>query len=92
MIRGAYLWKEICVSKLIGLAIYLEGNLRFLFCCTLYLRAIFQVQAPCGAYIWRDDLMEEFLRYWVGGLVFGGACTWRGLSSEFYGMRRKKNH
>ena len=21
-----------------------------------------------------------------GGLVFGGACTWRGLFSEFYGI------
>ena len=25
---------------------------------TLYLRAIFQVQAPGGAYIWRGDLTE----------------------------------
>ena len=27
-----------------------------------------------------------FLRYWIGGLIFGGAYTWRGLFSEFYGI------
>ena len=32
----------------------------------------FQVQAPLGAYIWRDDL-TDFLRYQFGGLIFGGA-------------------
>ena len=26
-----------------------------------------------------------FLRYDFGGLIFGGAYTWRGLFSEFYG-------
>ena len=48
---GAYLRREICVSKLIGLALYLEVNLLFLLCFTLYSRVIFQVQAPGGAYI-----------------------------------------
>ena len=33
----------------------------------------FQVQAPGGAYIWRGDLTEGFLRYDFGGLIFGGA-------------------
>ena len=32
----------------------------------------FQVQAPGGAYIWRGDLTEGFLRYRFGGLTFGG--------------------
>ena len=45
----------------------------------------FQVQAPQGAYIRRGDLTEDFLRYHFGGLIFGGAHTWRGLFSEFYG-------
>ena len=45
---GAYLRREICVSKSIGLALWLEVNLPFLPCFTLYLRAIFQVQAPGG--------------------------------------------
>ena len=31
------------------------------------------------------DLTEGFLRYEFGGLIFGGAYTWRGLFSEFYG-------
>ena len=45
----------------------------------------FQVQAR-GAYIRRCDLTEGFLRYEFGGLIFGGAYTWRGLLfSEFYG-------
>ena len=33
----------------------------------------FQVQAPRGAYIWRGDLTEGFLRYEFRGLVHGGA-------------------
>ena len=45
---GAYLQREICVSKSNGLAFYLGVNLPFLLCFTLYLRAIFQVQAPGG--------------------------------------------
>ena len=48
---GAYLRREICVSKSIGLS------------------------------------FSGFLRYDFGGLIFGGAYTWRGLFSEFYGMR-----
>ena len=43
----------------------------------------FQVQAPGGAYIWRRDLTEGFLCYEFGGLVFGGAYTWRG---PFFGI------
>ena len=60
-------------------------NLPFLLCFTLYLRAIFQVQAP-GTYIWRGDLTEGFLRYRFGGLILRGAYTWRGLFAEFYGI------
>ena len=41
--------------------------------------------------IWRGDLTEGSLRYRFGGfylegLIPGGAYTWRGLFSEFYGM------
>ena len=35
-------------QKSMGLALQLEGSLPFLLCFTLYLRAIFQVQAPGG--------------------------------------------
>ena len=48
---GAYLQREICVSKSIGLVLQLEVNLPFLLCFTLYLRSIFQVQAPGGLYL-----------------------------------------
>ena len=49
----------------------------------------FPSTSPRGAYIWRGDLTEGFLRYRFGGLIFGGAYTWRGLFSEFYGISRK---
>ena len=39
-----------------------------------------------GAYIWRGNLTEGFLCYRFGGLIFGGAYTWRGLFSEFYSI------
>ena len=45
----------------------------------------FPSTSPLGGYIWRGDLTEGFLRYRFGGLIFGGAYTWRGLFSEFYG-------
>ena len=84
-----------------GLTLYTE-NLRFkidwasliggrkftvfaLICFTLYLRAISKYKPP-GAYIWRGDLTEGFLRYEFGGVIFGGAYTWRGLFLEFYGI------
>ena len=46
----------------------------------------FPSTSPRGAYIWRGDLTEGFLHYWIGGLIFGGAYTRRGLFSEFYGI------
>ena len=46
----------------------------------------FPSTSPRGAYIWRGDLMEGFLRYRFGVLIFGGAYTWRGLFSKFYSM------
>ena len=81
--RGAYLRRDICVSKSIGLALQLDANLPFLLCFTLYLRAI---SRPQGAYIQRGNLTEGFQRYRFGGLIFGGAYTSRGLFSEFYGI------
>ena len=33
----------------------------------------FPSSSPRGAYIWRGDLTEGFLRYEFGGLIFGGA-------------------
>ena len=58
-------------------------TLHFLLWFILNLRVIFKYKLV-GAYIWRGDLMEGFLFYEFGGLKFGGACTCRGLFSEFY--------
>ena len=33
----------------------------------------FPSTSPQGAYIWRGNLTEGFLRYRFGGLIFGGA-------------------
>ena len=78
---GAYLRKEICVSKSIGLTLQLEVNLPFLLCFTLYLRAVFQVQAPGGLYL------EGFfaLRVWGAYIWRRLYIKWRGLFSGFYG-------
>ena len=84
---GAYLRREICVSKSIELALQLEVNLLFLLCVTLYLRAILQVQAHGGRrglYLGEGDLTEGFLRNRFGRFIFGGAYTLRGLFLEFY--------
>ena len=74
-----------------------EGNLRFkigivgskfpVFALFYFLfEGSFSSTSPRGAYIWRGDLTEGFLRYLFGGLKFGGAYTWRGFFSEFYGI------
>ena len=67
-------WARLMVGrKFTAFALFLfEGN--------------FQVQAPRGFYIWRGYLMEGFLRYQFGGLIFAGAYPWRGLFLEFYGI------
>ena len=46
----------------------------------------FPSTSPRGAYIWRGDLTEGFLRYRLGGLIFGGAYTWMCLFLQFYGI------
>ena len=82
--RGACLRGEICVSQSIGLALWLEVNIPF-WLVYFVLEGNFPSTSPRGAYIWRGDLTEGFLCYRFGGLIFGGAYTWRGLFSEFYG-------
>ena len=69
---GAYLRREICISKSTGLALQLGVNLPSLLCFTLYSRAIFQVQVPRGLYL--EGLFNGgcfTLPVW--GLIFGGA-------------------
>ena len=71
---GAYLRREICVSKSIGLACSGKEIYHFCFVLLLYSRANSKYKPPRGAYIWRGDLTEGFLRYDFGGLIilFGG--------------------
>ena len=44
----------------------------------LYFKVISKYKPP-GAYIRRGDLAKGFSNYEFGGLVFGGAYTWKGL-------------
>ena len=67
--EGAYLRREIFVSKSIEPTLIVGSNLLFLLSFTLYLEGRFN---------------GGFLRYRFGGLIFGGAYTWRGLLSKFY--------
>ena len=77
---GAYLQREICVSKSIELALYLEVNLPFWLCFTLYLRAISKYKPLGGLYLeGRFNGGFFVLRVWW-------AYFWRGLFSEFYGI------
>ena len=91
---GAYIRRGLCT----------EGNLRFkMNWASLILGRKFTVffvlfciwgqfpstSPPGGSYIWRGDLTDGFLRYECGGLIFGGAYTWRGLFSVFYGIYLK---
>ena len=82
MFGGAYVRREICVSKSIWQAFSLEGNLPvFLF--YFVFEGNFQVQAPppLGGGLYLEGRFNGgffALRFW-------GACTWRGLFSEFYG-------
>ena len=45
----------------------------------------FPSTSPRGAYIWRGDLTEGFLRYRFGGLIHGGAYFWN--FTVFYANR-----
>ena len=86
----AYIQRGLCRKgnlhlKSIGLALFLVGILPFFF-VLFCIWGQFSKYKPRGAYIWRGDLTEGFLRYRFGGLIFGGAYTWRGLFSEFNGI------
>ena len=75
---GAYVRREICVSKLIGLAC--SGKEITIFALFYFVfEGKFQVQAP-GGLISGGRFNGGFfaLRFW-------GAYIWRGIFSEFYG-------
>ena len=70
---GAYLRKEICVSK-IDWATLIVGS-RFTIFALFYFvfESNFPGTSPQGAYNWWGDLTEGFLLYRIGGPLFGGA-------------------
>ena len=59
--------------KLIGLTLQMEGNLPFLLCFTLYLRAISKYKPPGGLY------MEGRFNGRFFALQVWGAYIWKGL-------------
>ena len=64
-----------------------SGKEIYRFCFVLLcIRGHFPSTSPRGAYIRRSYFTEGFLCYEFRGLIFGGAYTWRGLFSEFYGI------
>ena len=70
----------------------IAGNESTIFALFYYIfEGNFPSSSPRGAYIWRGDLTDCVLLYRFGGLIFGGAYTWRGLFSEFYGIYLPKN-
>ena len=87
---GAYVRREIYVTKSVGLPC--SGKEIYHFCFVLLcIRGQIPSTSPPGAYIRRGNLTEGFLRYDFGGLIFGGAYTWRGLFSEFYGISLQRD-
>ena len=61
----------------------IAGNKSTIFALFYYIfEGNFPSSSPQGAYIWRGDLTEGFLRYVFGGLIFGGAYTWGGVLGD----------
>ena len=84
----AYVRREICISKLIGLAC--SGKEIYHFCFVLLcIRGQIPSTSPPGGLYSQGQFNRGFfaLRFW--GLIFGETYTRRGLFSEFYDMVRK---
>ena len=68
------IYGEICVSKSIGLAIIVGSKFTIFVLFYLVFDDNFPSTSPQGAYIWRGDLTEGFLRYrrglYMEGLIF----------------------
>ena len=79
----------------------MEGNLRLKIDCVslivgskctvfalfyLVFEGNFPITSPGWGLFLEGRFNGEFLLYRFGGLIFGGAYTWKGLFSEFYGM------
>ena len=76
---GAYLWREICISKSVGLASLIVGKKFTIFALFYFVfEGNFQVNKPPGVGGWaciciRGDIMGGVLHYEFGELIFGGA-------------------
>ena len=76
---GAYVRREICVSKPIGLALFLEGNLPFFFVLFCIWGQFFQVQAPRGdIYLEGRFSGGVFCVTSLGGIYLEGLIHWHG--------------
>ena len=80
----AYVQREICIIKSVGLACSGKAIYHFCFVLLCTRGQILSTSPPGGLYS-KGRFKGGFLRYDLGGLIFGGAYTWRGLFSEFYG-------
>ena len=70
---GAYLRRETLRFK-IDWASLIVGSKFIVFALFYFVpEGNFPSTSPWGAYVWRGYLMECFLRYPFGGLIFGGA-------------------
>ena len=86
---GAYVWREICIIKSVGLDC--SGEEIYHFCFVLHcIRGQIPSTSPPGGLYSEGRFNGGFLRHNFGGLIFGGAYTWRGLFSEFYGITVRK--
>ena len=63
-----------------------EEIYHFCFVFTLYSRANLKDKPPRVRSYSEGRFNGGFLRYDLEGLYLEGACTWRGLFSEFYGI------
>ena len=72
---GVYVRGEICVSKLIGLACSGKEIYHFCFVLLCIRGQIPSTSPPRGLYL-EGRFNGGFLRYDIGGLIFGGAYFW----------------
>ena len=68
---GAYLRREICVSTIDWASLIVGSKFTVFTLFYFVFEGNFPSTSPWGAYIWRGDLTEGFLRYRFGGLIFG---------------------
>ena len=92
---GAYIRRGLCKEgnlrfKIDWASLYPEGNLPFLLCFTLYWRENSKYKPPGGLYS-EERFNGGFFALRFRGLLFGGAYTWRGLFSEFYGIAQPRS-